>query len=185
MTTYPPRRILTYTGRMVDPLAMTAADVCVADIAHALSQKCRFTGHTVPFFSVAEHCLDVAAAVADNGGTPQEQLWALLHDAGEAYLPDVAAPIKDFFYVQDGNMKRPFRWVEDWILDAVAEHLGLSGCFPAIVNDADKACCAVELDELMTGPGEDVTAPMPTMSPIEAEAAWLQAVAELVEVIER
>ena len=75
-------------------------------IAHALSQICRFTGHTREFWSVAEHCLLVVKSVSllsdqetkDLGVNPKDyknlQLQALLHDASEAFLGDVSTPIK-------------------------------------------------------------------------------------------
>ena len=57
----------TFTGRIFDPLKMTKKDVCVEDIAHALSLICRGGGHIRYFFSVAQHsmnCADEAAARA-------------------------------------------------------------------------------------------------------------------------
>ena len=40
----------TFTGRIFDPLKMTKKDVCVEDIAHALSLICRGGGHIRYFF---------------------------------------------------------------------------------------------------------------------------------------
>ena len=45
--------IRTYTGRYFDILNPQAKDVSIIDIA--LSQLCRFTGHTEEFYSVAQH----------------------------------------------------------------------------------------------------------------------------------
>ena len=42
----------TFTGRIFDPLKMMKQDVCVEDIAHALSLVCRGGGHIRYFFSV-------------------------------------------------------------------------------------------------------------------------------------
>ena len=81
--------IQTYTGKAVDPFAPAPADLCIEDIAHALSNICRFTGHCRAFYSVAQHSLEMAARL------PRPlQLAGLLHDASEAYLCDVARPLK-------------------------------------------------------------------------------------------
>lgn len=63
--------------------------ILVADIAHALSNLCRYTGHTKHFYSVAQHC----CLCADNAA-PGEAWAALMHDAAEAYIGDVARPLK-------------------------------------------------------------------------------------------
>jgi len=84
-----PDAIFTFTGRFIRPLDPDPANICIEDIAHALSMQCRWTGHVSKFYSVAEHSLHVAALVPE-----PVQLWALLHDATEAYLADLARPIK-------------------------------------------------------------------------------------------
>ena len=65
----------------------------IVDIAHALSNNCRFNGHTSQFISVAEHCVNVSRIMRIIGGDPRA---GLLHDATEAYLSDVPAPFKQF-----------------------------------------------------------------------------------------
>lgn len=57
------------------------------DVAHALSNLCRWTGHTREFYSVAQHSLEVSKR-------SRFPLHALLHDASEAYLNDVNKPLK-------------------------------------------------------------------------------------------
>lgn len=83
--------ILTYTGRKFYPLTPSVDEVHIEDIAHALSNKCRFTGHTEVFYSVAQHSVIVSSLFNTS------PIWGLLHDAAEAYLPDVASPIKQRF----------------------------------------------------------------------------------------
>lgn len=56
--------IQSYTGRRVDAIELTADQVVVPDVAHALAQQCRFTGHTCRFYSVGEHSLYVADTYA-------------------------------------------------------------------------------------------------------------------------
>jgi hypothetical protein len=81
--------IQTYSGRKFFPMDPRVEDVCIVDIAHALSQKCRFTGHCSEFWSVANHSIAVAGECSGKNA-----LVALMHDAAEAYMPDVASPIK-------------------------------------------------------------------------------------------
>lgn len=86
--------IETFTGRKFYPLAPVAEQVDIYDIAHALSYVCRYTGHSTHFYSVADHSLLVSTApeVVEAG----VELEALLHDASEAYIADIAGPIKPF-----------------------------------------------------------------------------------------
>lgn len=81
--------ILTYTGRRFWPLAPRIQDISIEDIAHALSNICRFTGHCRAFYSVAEHSLRASAH-----GPDYLKLALLLHDASEAYLCDISRPVK-------------------------------------------------------------------------------------------
>ncbi|MDH0894254.1 MULTISPECIES: phosphohydrolase [unclassified Pseudomonas] len=72
-----------------------AADMVVAaDLAHALSNVCRFNGHSAWHYSVAQHSLLVADLIALEGGSAEEQLAGLLHDSTEAYISDLTRPLK-------------------------------------------------------------------------------------------
>lgn len=93
--------IQTYTGRKFWPLDPRPEDVCIEDIAHALSLKCRFGGHCKRFYSVAQHSVLVCNTLNANGGrsSPTLLMQGLMHDAAEAYLPDFPSPIKGAFSV--------------------------------------------------------------------------------------
>lgn len=69
-------------------------DIHIFDIAHALSLVCRFGGHCSVFYSVAEHSIIVADILEQEGASKLTVLAGLLHDAEEAYLPDIPHPIK-------------------------------------------------------------------------------------------
>jgi len=86
--------ITTFTDRKFHLHGDDPDDIDMVDIAHALSNQCRFTGHVRRFYSVAQHSCLVADIVRLTGGTFEEGRSALLHDASEAYLSDLAAPFK-------------------------------------------------------------------------------------------
>lgn len=89
-----PTTIDTYSGRRIDLAHPTPAAICVQDIAHALSNACRFIGHPTVFYSVAEHSCLVHDLVLAAGHGARWAAAALYHDAHEAYLGDVATPLK-------------------------------------------------------------------------------------------
>lgn len=103
--------IETRTGKHFDFLNPKADNIDIVDIATALSNICRFTGH-VKFFSVAEHSVYVAARVR-----PSLRLAALLHDASEAYLGDIASPLKQFL--------PDYRRIEAHLQTAIYEKFGI------------------------------------------------------------
>ena len=82
--------INTYTGKKVFPLALTEDQVSFRDVVQALKGKNRFQGAST--VSVATHSVAVARVFMALGG--KNVLKALLHDANEAYLPDVPHPMK-------------------------------------------------------------------------------------------
>lgn len=81
--------IQTYSGHRFHPYDIDRQPVCIQDIAHALGNICRFTGHTREFYSVAQH-----SVLCSLQASPEAALWALLHDAAEAYFGDVSQPLK-------------------------------------------------------------------------------------------
>lgn len=130
--------IRTYSGRQFWPLDPRPEEVYLVDIAHSLSQQCRFTGHCRTFYSVAQHSLLVADLVG-----PQNRLWALLHDAAEAYLCDVARPVKR------DSMMRPYREAEEAVMRAICDDFALPYEQPEEVSVADKVMLGLEAADLM------------------------------------
>lgn len=88
-----------------NPKRVDKNEICLEDIAHALSYTCRYNGHCHAFYSVAEHSLNIAEYFLRTtavDGKPSEEGFALadqalLHDAGEAYCGDMTAPLKRLF----------------------------------------------------------------------------------------
>lgn len=81
--------VQTWTGVQFTLLDPKPEQVNVFDIAHALSNMCRFMGHMKTFYSVAQHSVLVSRYCA-----PEDALWGLLHDGTEAYVADMAKPLK-------------------------------------------------------------------------------------------
>jgi uncharacterized protein len=89
--------IETFTGKKFGFLDPQQDEVEVYDIANALSKSCRYVGHVSDFYSVAEHCCHLydyfTSEVSDP--TNKESRSVLMHDASEAYLADIARPVKN------------------------------------------------------------------------------------------
>lgn len=83
------------SGGRFYPLSPKAEEVHLEDIAHALSQLCRFTGHSQYLYSVGQHCVHVSELLEQR--SPDDinlALAGLVHDGSEAYIADVSAPLK-------------------------------------------------------------------------------------------
>jgi uncharacterized protein len=131
--------IQTYTGRAFWPLDPKPEHVCIEDIAHALAMKCRYTGHVKRFYSVAQH-----SVLASHIVPTADALWGLMHDASEAYLPDVARPVKR-------NIPG-FREIEDRVMEAIASRFRLTLPMPESIHHADLVLLASERRDLMADP---------------------------------
>jgi len=87
--------IETFSGRRFEFISPKLKDIDIVDIAHALSNACRYNGHCIKFYSVAEHSMLLAAKYhIEYPDDPAGALAFLLHDAAEAYLCDIPRPIK-------------------------------------------------------------------------------------------
>lgn len=130
--------IITFTGKRMDPWAPVAEDIDIRDIAHALSNICRFTGHVKEFYSVGEHAVLVADLLAG-----EDQKWGLLHDASEAYIADVSRPVK-----QQPGMAL-YREAEERLQQLIYRKFGLTGIPPERLKWADDMALNSEARSLM------------------------------------
>jgi hypothetical protein len=135
--------IETFTGKKFHILDPQPEEICIRDIAHALSNQCRWTGHVRQFYSVAEHSVNVSYL---SGKTPIEKLSGLMHDASEAYLSDLARPVKHCTPI--GN---PYFDVENRIMIAIANKLHFYWPPTQQIKDADNILLYAEKAALMTG----------------------------------
>ncbi|QIG68870.1 putative metal-dependent phosphohydrolase protein [Rhizobium phage RHph_Y55] len=165
-------RLTTYTGTEFVPSAPVAEDVHPLDIIHPLSLQCRYGGHVKRFYSVAEHCVHLSHLVA-----PKHALWALLHDASEAYIVDIPAPVK--------ALLPEYLGIEEQIMAAVCERFGLAPEMPDEVRHADIRIRSDEGMELIHGshpwiiPEDSFGIELDCFSPARARTVFLSRLREL------
>jgi hypothetical protein len=136
--------IITASGKWFNVLDPYPGDVDILDIAASLSKQCRFTGHVKSFYSTAQHSVLVANLLEEMGYSPMVIKQGLLHDASEAYLSDIARPVKrhpEFgpFYTK----------AEDNLSKAIFEHFELNWPMNEAVNLADSVLLRTEARDLM------------------------------------
>lgn len=105
--------IQTFSGAKFDLLNHSPDEIFIEDIAHALANKCRFSGHCPKFYSVAQHCVLMTEWCYE-----PLTIDVLLHDAAEAYTGDISKHVKEM--LGDG-----FKKIEDKITRSIASRFGL------------------------------------------------------------
>lgn len=115
----------------------------IEDIAHALSMNCRYVGHCRQFYSVAEHSVWVSHLLNGTG----LELDGLLHDASEAYITDIASPIKQFL--------PDYQKMEDTIMSALFRKYGLEYPLHPAVKHCDLVMLSTEAHYLLISRGDN------------------------------
>lgn len=77
------------SGSMFDYNNPEDSEVEIEDIATALANVCRFSGHLHYFYSVAQHAVNTSYIVS-----PDLAFDALMHDTAEAFTNDLPTPLK-------------------------------------------------------------------------------------------
>lgn len=127
-------------GVYLDVLNPDPSVITMDDIAHRLSNQCRWAGASNRHYSVAEHSVNVSNLV-----TPMFALQALLHDMTEAYLVDLPTPIKRLF--------PDYYTIEDNLWNVMADKFKVPRGLDMTVKEADKRIAKSEKAYLI-GPGD-------------------------------
>lgn len=123
--------VLFMAGRLRDLSDLDLTGITVVDVASALAKINRFVGHTEHPYSVAQHAVLVSALA------PLNQAYeALHHDDTEAFVGDVAGPIKTGL--------PEFRALEFAVKRKLAPWLGLAIYEPEQVRQADAHALRLE-----------------------------------------
>lgn len=123
-------------GEMYNILDFKDEYVDLDHISTALSRICRYVGHTK--LSVAQHSYIMAMSFIMIGDIHKAfQAWG--HDQSEAYLGDMAAPLKRI-------LKKQFAPIEHGIEKIIANHFGYKFPYdPEVIDIVDKNASQMEM----------------------------------------
>jgi uncharacterized protein len=154
----------TGSGIKFYPLEAEVDNFNIEDIAHALSNICRWGGHSHWHFSVAQHSWLMSKLVYK-----ENAFEALMHDATEAYLGDIPTPIKKMF--------PEYLKMEDELAKKLAKKFNFKYPFPEDVYEWDSNMKILEYSVLLKNKSSKV---ITKIYPEEAEKLFIDRYKELI-----
>lgn len=140
------RYIRTHSGVKFFPWNPDAESICCEDVVCSLSEIRRFCGHTSRPYTVGEHTV-LVCRLAEANGEPQSVVDACaIHDAPEAYIGDVASPLK--------ALLMDYQEIESGVAAAVSAAFRTDAEDPR-VKKYDRLAIWIEANELMPDFPED------------------------------
>lgn len=146
-----PHTIILSNGEYFNFNSSDFATYDIEVIAHSLSMLCRFTGHCNTFYSVAEHSVYVSHLVPE-----ADALYGLLHDAVEAFVGDMASPLK--------SLIPEYTVIEQKIQGDLFSQFGLKPFIPHSVKEADLLMLRTEQKHLFNN--DDIWSPCEGLEPV-------------------
>jgi hypothetical protein len=136
--------IQTFTGRQFWPLDPRPEEISIIDIAAALAKECRYGGHCLRFYTVAEHSVLMYRDARSRDDRPDSEIdpcariargrllrAVLLHDSSEGLgLRDIPRPIK-------GDLTN-YKEIENRLMLAVAARFDFDWPPNAFVKELDE-----------------------------------------------
>lgn len=161
-------RIILRSGIIFDLMRPERSQFEISDIAHSLSNQCRFGGHTPFFYSVAQHSVLVSDLLP-----PELRLAGLLHDAAEAYIGDLTAPLK--------HLLPDYLAIEQSVERALFSAFGIDYPLHPDVKLADRQVLAAELRDFFKDTNH-AASQLPKIDPLDsllAEALFIDRFCDL------
>ena len=129
--------IRTFSGVYINVFNPTEDMINIEDIAHGLSNLCRFGGHLSEFYSVAQHSVLCSELLESR----EDKLSALMHDASESYILDVPTPIK--------KKLQNYKEIETNLMNIISNKFGFEFPLSEKIKQADSFMLQWEWERLM------------------------------------
>lgn len=167
---YAGSHIRMYSGMYIDPSNPSEDDILLKDIAHGLAYTYRFGGNTKVPYSVAEHSIWMAQRAIDLGCDADIVIQCLMHDASEAYLCDLPAPIKELL--------PEYKEIENNLMECIARKFNFQWPVSNKVKQLDREALENEWVNVVLNEGFQKQEP-------ETIKAWFVAIFRMVTALEK